>query len=272
MGVLDKVMQMQNQGISENDIVKNLQQQGISPKEISDALNQSQIKSAVSNTDNMENMQESIMEQSPPTPSKSSQYPKYSPQTQEISQEQYQPPQQYSQTEYAPYEQQGQNAYQQEAYTGDQYLPEGTGVDTNTIIEIADQVFTEKIEKIEKKIDNLNEFKTLTKTKVENISERLKKIETIMDKLQIAILEKIGSYGQNLESIKKEMTMMQDSFGKVINPIADRTETRANLKLPVSATTTPKKISKFPSNKGEEQCSNGWMTKSISTLNLKEKR
>ena len=58
---------------------------------------------------------------------------------------------------------------------------------------------------------------TLLQARVENISERLKKIETTIDKLQIAILEKVGSYGQNLESVKKEMSMMQDSFSKMVS-------------------------------------------------------
>ena len=58
---------------------------------------------------------------------------------------------------------------------------------------------------------------TLTQTKIDNIADRLKRIEATIDKLQMTILEKIGSYGNNLESIKKEMAMMQDSFGKVVN-------------------------------------------------------
>ena len=41
-----------------------------------------------------------------------------------------------------------------------------------------------------------------------------------MDKLQLAILNKIGSYGKTLESIKKEMSMMQDSFGKALPGMA----------------------------------------------------
>src|SRR3989344_4397433 len=40
-------------------------------------------------------------------------------------------------------------------------------------------------------------------------------------RLQISVLEKVGSYGQGIESIKKEMSMMQDSFGKMVNPILD---------------------------------------------------
>ena len=70
---------------------------------------------------------------------------------------------------------------------------------------------------MQKQIEELNEFKTLGQTKIETISERLKRIETTIDKLQISILNKIGSYGTNIDNIKKEMSMMQDSFGKVVN-------------------------------------------------------
>jgi DNA anti-recombination protein RmuC len=55
-------------------------------------------------------------------------------------------------------------------------------------------------------------------------SERLKRIESTIDKLQLAILDKVGSYGKTLDSVKKEMSMMQDSFGKIVNKVADKTE------------------------------------------------
>lgn len=103
---------------------------------------------------------------------------------------------------------------QEESYTQDDYAP---SYDSDIMIEIAEQVFLEKIKKIQKQVDSLTEFKTLTGAKVNDIAERLKRIETIIDKLQITILEKVGSYGKTLESTKKEMAMMQDSFRKVIN-------------------------------------------------------
>ena len=40
------------------------------------------------------------------------------------------------------------------------------------------------------------------------------RIEKIIDTLQIKILEKVGSYGRDLASTKKEMSMMQSTFGK----------------------------------------------------------
>ncbi len=91
------------------------------------------------------------------------------------------------------------------------------GADSDTVIEIAEQVFSEKIKPIQKSVDDLTEISTLVQSKIENFSDRLKRIESTIDHLQSAILDKIGSYGSNLDSIKKEMSMMQDSFGKVVN-------------------------------------------------------
>ncbi|MBR9701433.1 hypothetical protein GOV13_00760 [Candidatus Pacearchaeota archaeon] len=204
MGTLEQVTQLKAQGSSDEDIINKLQQQGVSPKEINDALGQSQIKSAVSDSATPEGMEPSVMQQG-----------SGAPQIQEMSgQDLYTP-----QPMQAAPPQQGYAAPQQEYYQegggyGAEYAPEG--IDTGTMIEIAEQVFSEKIKKLHKQVGEINEFKTLAQTKLDNLSERVKKIETTMDKLQIAILDKVGSYGKNLEGIKKEMSMMQDSFGKMV--------------------------------------------------------
>ena len=200
MTILEEVSGMRSQGISEEDIIKKLQDQGVSPKSINDALDQEKIKKAVSSEDEYE--------PSPLQPQKMQR----SINTQEIPDEQMyypQPEEEYSPQDYSQYQ-------EDSTYT--------QGFDTNTIIEISEQVFSEKIQKIQNQVDNFSEFKTLFETRIENLSLRIKRIESITDKLQAAILEKIGSYGSNLESIKKEMTMMQDSFGKMINPLAEKAE------------------------------------------------
>ncbi len=211
MGVLEQITQMKNQGIPDQKIVSNLQEQGVSPKEINDALSQSQIKNAVSNTRDIEQMQPAITGQNPPTPNPQEQG-NYIPKTQEMPE--------LPRTEqemYAPQPQQ-ENPQQEEFYQQqDAYNYPAEGVGSDIIIEIAEQVFSEKIKKIQKQVEIINEFKTFAQTKIDNTAERLKRIEATIDKLQIAILEKIGSYGRNIESIKKEMGMMQDSFGKVVN-------------------------------------------------------
>jgi len=237
----------QNQGTSEGSMINKLKEKGVAPKDINDALNREKIKSAVSAEPGGEGseLQPSVMSPDkpqplptegielsdedltpPPAPARERDY---SPKTREISEDpnpvpqiqeaqseatqEYIPqPQEYipPPTEYAP----------QENYD---YPPEMTGTtNTDTMIEISEQVFFEKIKTIQKHVDDMNEFKTLSETKIDHISTRLKRIETVIDDLQKAILEKVGSYGRNLESIKKEMSMMQDSFGKMIGNIAEK--------------------------------------------------
>lgn len=206
MGALDQITRMKGQGIPDQEIINELSRQGVSPREISDALKQAQIKYAVSNPG--DEMQASIMpnEEIPaPTPNQ-----EYQPRTYEGNQQTYAP---MEQEQYAP--QENQQYYQPEAGYTEYAQP--AGIDTDTVMEIADQIFSEKIKRFQKQLDTTSEAAILLQTKLENVSERLKKIETTIDKLQIAILEKVGSYGQDLGSIKKEMSMMQDSFSKMVS-------------------------------------------------------
>jgi len=228
MGVLDQITEMKNKGFSEKQILNKLQEQeGISPKEITDAMNRSDIKSAISDStqdQGQEGMQPSIMVPkeeevggsenyglAPPKPSPK--YQKISPQTHEIAQEEeiYSPAPQYSDA--------GQQYMPQEEY-GESYT--GYATDTDTMIEISEQVFAEKMKSIIKKIEETLEFKTLAESKLTNMEGRLKRLESQIDNLQSAILEKVGSYGRGLEGVRKEMSMMQDSFGKIVGTLADK--------------------------------------------------
>ena len=250
MSVLDQIKDMEEKGFSEQQIINKLQEQeGNSPQEISDALNRSKIKNAVSppnqNT-NEEGMQPSIMTPEKelggsenyggvdsPKPSSSYQK-KFASKTKEMSSEQempaapipappvpgqahgfqesYAPPQQYSNPP-------AQMGFEEDdgSYDSGEYAP-----DTDTMIEISEQVFAEKMKPVLEKIEKTIEFKTLSETKIENISHRLKRIESQIDDLQSAILEKVGGYGRGLEGVRKEMSMVQDSFGKIVNDLAEK--------------------------------------------------
>lgn len=191
MGILEQVTQMKNQGINEEQIIDSLRQQGASPKQITDALAQAQIKNAVGS--NNDEMQPSIMQQN----------------------EEYAPPQQEA---YAPQQSQEYPAqypgyYPQEANYGE-YSPGTTS--TDTIIEVAEQVLAEKLQKILKPLKDLTEFKSLSEDKIINLDERLKRIEKTIDSIEMQIIGKVSSYGDTLSGIKKEMSMMQDSFGKMV--------------------------------------------------------
>ena len=234
MGVLEQVTQMRNQGKSDEEIISDLKRQKVSPKEINDALNHEKIRSAVS--DIRGNDPEMA---APPAPSmggnqNASPFPdqNYEPQYpenqnypqdgygQEGYGQAYPQEQQYPQDQYGQYPSQDQYAqYPQQDYYQQGYGQQASN--TDTVVEIAEQVFEEKSREITKKIDSLEELKTLTQTRLDHLNEKVKRIESVLDKLQSAILEKVGSYGQDLSSIKKEMSMMQDTFGKTLAPMAE---------------------------------------------------
>lgn len=197
MGVLDQVMQLRGQGIADTDIVTNLQQQGISPKEITDAINQAQIKNAVSAGNPGEEAPVPGIPEGPPTAAGGAEEALYTPTTQEVG------------ADYAG------AAPEAEYYPEAGYGAAAPAMDSDTMIEIANQVFSEKIKKMEKTLEELSELKTLASVKLDGVDERLKKIERIIDTIQIKILEKVGAYGKELESAKKEMSMMQESVRKL---------------------------------------------------------
>mgnify|MGYP001563868140 CR=1 FL=1 len=92
---------------------------------------------------------------------------------------------------------------------------------TDTVSEIASQIIDEKMNKSNKIIKDLIEFKTLIGSKVDRIDERLNRIESIIDQLQAMLMRKATEQEQNIGDIKTEMTEMQKGFGKIINPLVD---------------------------------------------------
>lgn len=217
MSLLDNIKQMQQQGMNDADIAQSLKEQGMSPMEIDDAINQSKIKAAVyedtganaiMNNEQNGGMQQSMM-------------------TQELPPDQ--PPQQQQEGYYQPQQ------YPQEGY----YQPQ-SGVSPDAISEIAEQIVAEKMSEIRKSIGNIAEFKTTVESRIASMDERLKKIETMIDKLQMSILNKIGTYSESIQGMREEMGAMQDSFSKVINPLVGRAKERRNQQVKEEPVEEPK--------------------------------
>lgn len=240
MAALEQVMQLKEQGYSEQDIVQYLKDQGVSPKEIYDALGQSTIKSELNRESayNQGTFPASANQQigngdyntsSQPIPMDYSMQPSMmNPKEQqmpEASQEQY-PGYQY---------QQPQQGYQD-------YYPEYQSSDVETITEIAEQLFEEKNEKLQKQISSLTAFKEETLAEIERINQRLEKIENNFNNLQASIIKRIGEYGEDIKSIAKEMHANQESFSKMLNPIIDNA--REVQEEEITESSKPKKTKK----------------------------
>jgi len=233
MATLDRVIEMKKRGMKDAEISTQLQNEGISPAEINDSLNQAQIKDAVSpqnigqqNTGEIrgqtqeisqqQNNQTAQMQQSIMQPV-SEQQPQLAipEQPQQGIQQQYPSPEQ-TQQEYQGYYPETPQAYPQEAY-----YQQPAGLDTDTISEIAEQVVQEKFADFEKKTGDLVSFKNEIKGKVSDIDERLKKIENSIDKLQQAIIGKIGEFGETTQAIHKDLDALHNTTSKLMNPLID---------------------------------------------------
>lgn len=223
MATLERVMQMRQQGVSEPQIIQVLKQEGISPREINEALSQSQIKSALSfeskTSENPGDIQsnESFSQMQP-----SRTYNESAPEEAEM----YSPEQSLQGESIQPITQPTGNYAMQlsppSPYTD--YYPEyqpQQATDIGTINDIAEQIVEEKTMSIKKQMLNLTRFKEETALEVEKINERLEKIENTFNELQMAIIRKIGEYGEDIHNISKELHNTQDSFSKLVNPLTD---------------------------------------------------
>ncbi len=242
MVILEKVMQMQQMGMSEQQIINSLQQNGISPKEISNALSQSKIKGAVNFSQDEEFPEidqpiRNIAMQQNPRMQKSmmtnmqqqvQDYPQEYSQNQDSQQgysnQNYLPNLPYQETEMAqeqsviPEEYQQYYPEYQQQYA--EYQPQQS-VDIETMNEIAEQISEEKSEKLKKEISSFTKFKEELSSEVARISARVDRIENVFNELQVAILKKIGSYGEDIKDISREMHATQESFSKILDPLSD---------------------------------------------------
>lgn len=111
------------------------------------------------------------------------------------------------------YQDYGQAGYDPYAYSGGG----GGGVSADTIADIAEQAVAERLSKIRETMEDVLDFKTTTEAKLTDLTERIKKIEAVIDRLQLSILQKIGEHMQDTTDVKKELQETQKTFKSVHN-------------------------------------------------------
>lgn len=203
MAALERVTELQQQGVSEQEIIGRLRQEGISPREIDEAINQSRIKSAVSQQPPMpEGMQQSIMgdEQSVQAYSQSVPLPA-APQAQQ--------------------ENWGGYAETTQPYSGNEYYSQSSGVSTETISEIAEQVVNEKLDKFTKRTGDIVKFKNEVEESLADLNERLKRIESSIESLQRDVIRKVGEFGESSALVHRDLENLHGTVSKLMNPLVD---------------------------------------------------
>lgn len=201
MELLDIIKEMQDQGISNQGIFENLQRQGYKPTQINDAINQLKITIQPMDTQNQDQQNAFNQQQDFNQQPNFNQEQQYTENQQNYPQEDY-----YTQTP--------------QAYSGEEYYQQPS-FNTETITEITEQVISEKFREYNKRTGDIVSFKNTIQDKVDDINTRLKRIESTIDKLQQAIIQKIGEFGENTQIIKKDLELLHDTTSKLMNPLID---------------------------------------------------
>jgi len=222
MALLEQINKLKQAGQSDNQIATSLKEQGYPLAQISEALSQSKIKSAIydsqQGSEDPEQMQSSIMtqqnQQVMTVPQQSAETGMQN-QTAEMAQ-QYPETypgynQQYSQ-EYAPQESyQGQESYYSQV------------IDRETVRDISRQEAEEIVKKIRSEVESLTKIKTDMNFEIQNMDNRLTRIESVIQDLQSAIIHKMGEYGESIQGISQDLQATQEAFSKMVNPLLDKT-------------------------------------------------
>jgi uncharacterized protein YukE len=218
---------MQQEGKSENEIMAQMQQEGVSPSEVNDGLNQAKVKNAVSPPEQL-----APQMPAPITPeAEAPQQPAMPPAPQQPAMPPApQQPEAYPATPQAAQPQEDYYTPQPQAYSDQDYYPQAGGYETDTISEIAEQVAQEKLEDYKSKVGDIPSFKSEMQTRVNDIDDRLKRIENSIDKLQQAILGKIGEFGESSAMIHKDLDNLHGTVANLMNPLIDNANEMKKLK------------------------------------------
>jgi len=93
-----------------------------------------------------------------------------------------------------------------------QYQPYQEAMSSDVITEISEQVVSEKLMHMHDKLEKALDMRTVIDAKVSNLDERLKRMEKVIDRIQLSILQKVGEYLTDVKDVKKELEETQKSF------------------------------------------------------------
>jgi hypothetical protein len=208
MGTIEEINKLQEDGVSDEKIRDSLKRRGVSPNEIENAFSQSQIKNAVAQDNfpsNYPSQEQGSAEYSAPAPGYAGMEP--SMLVQPGNEQQV-----YSQEgqEYSP------NYSGADSYSGySSYQPYQETISSDIVTEISEQVVNDKLSVLHDKMEKALDFRNVAEAKINAIDERLKRIEKILDRLQLSILQKVGEYVTDVKDIKKELEENRKSFKAV---------------------------------------------------------
>ena len=197
---VDRVVNLQQQGLSNDQIIAALQREGFSLNKIMDALNQ-----AYSPPPAPAPMQSADYVPGP------SEYPLPAPQMPQ-QQMQQMPQMQQQQYGYAPAQ-----------------------ASTESFEEIAESIVEEKWKDISKEVAKTGEWKELIVSRLDRLEQSVADIKSDVDTLHKAIISKIGEYDKSLIDVGTELKAMEKVFQKVLPGLTENVSELSRITSKVKA-------------------------------------
>lgn len=174
----DLVIQMRQQGQTNNQIIDQLQRQGYSSAQIFDAMSQADIKGIVESGSQYQPqgsempMQEEMMPEAPMPPM---------------------PPQQQIPT-----------------------AGPTPGMERQEIEEVAEGIIDEKWDELMKSVDKIIEWKEMTEKKLTKMEQEITDMKNNFDELHKGVLARIGEYDKGIKNVGTEIQAMEQVFKKLL--------------------------------------------------------
>jgi hypothetical protein len=183
----DLVIQMRQQGLSNDQIIQNLQSQGYTSSKIFDAMSQADIKGAVEAGPGAEAGPPTgapIPGAAPPSPEAVPPSPAVAP------------------APIAP-------------------APVVSGGEQERIEEITESIIDEKWDELMKSVDKIVAWKETTETKMIKMEQAVKDLKERFEELHQGILAKIGEYDKGIRDVGSEIKAMEGVFKKVLPTLTE---------------------------------------------------
>ncbi|MFH1425803.1 MAG: hypothetical protein ABIG28_03710 [archaeon] len=228
MGTIDEIKMMQGQGKNDAEIQSALKAKGVTDTAIAEGMSQAKIKDAVGQAPGNEPPpmgapqgqppSEFVQGGAPATTEYSAAVPKGSMGYEGMQPSMLGGPEGQAQEQgggdVQEYSAGGGEGYGGGAYP--EYQPYQEAMSSDVIKEISEQVVGERLAVVQDKMEEAIRFKVPAETKLKNLDERLRKIEQVLDKMQLAILHKVGEYVTDVKDIKHELEETQKSFKSLL--------------------------------------------------------
>ena len=198
---IDIVSNLRNQGYSNSQIIENLRKQSYSLQEISDAMNQSEIKSAIDQPSDIDMP-------SPPSPSGSSENLDFP-----------EPSNMDTLASSGPYSRDVQPMSRQvpeyQNYVG---VPQRDSY-TEKIEEITESIIKEKWEDFVKEMGDINIWKEKVRNDILSIKQELIRTQERFENLQRAVVGKVSEYDKDIRDVGTEIKALEKVLERIIDPL-----------------------------------------------------